>query len=178
MNLHALESEPSPSLSPAVIDRLATSSQALAPAGLELHSRETVAEILQRMETHAPRSVKGSLHALVNAMVRHHRPMKIASLAKLPEMSHISLSTIYRLVGQLDEAALLRRLGRDSKALHYMLLIPGCYRNYLTCMGCGQIQAFEEPEDMARRQAELEAKSRWKAVRCEVELFGWCPECG
>lgn len=134
-------------------------------------------EILRQMEV--PYSLKTkSLHTLVAALAKHHRPMKLEDMATLPEVSDLSLTSVYRLAAKLNECGMFRRLGRDDRSFYYLLRLPGSpLQHYLTCTTCGKVCEFDTSDPMTTLQRDVLSHTRWSDVRFELELFGRCPGC-
>lgn len=146
------------------------------PPFTDQHTR-TANDILRHLGVPSTQKTK-SLHTLVATLAKHHRPMKLVDMASLPELSELSLTTVYRLAAKLNEGGMFRRLGGDDRAFYYLLRIPGSpLQHYLTCTVCGSVREFATSDGMMGLRQDVLTHTHWRNVRFELELFGTCPRC-
>ena len=96
----------------------------------------------------------------------------------LEQGSDIGLATIYRVLGQFEQAGLLRRNNFAADKAMYELE-EGMHHDHLVCLDCGKVEEFYDPEieklqnTVARNKGytlgehSLSLYARCNKVRCE-----------
>jgi len=139
-------------------------------------AEKLVEEIMVRLRELGMRRT-AALGVLLNQMAEEHRPKTLAEIARFPGLEDRDQTTIYRLVGKLEEAGVVRRLGLQGRRSHYELLVPSHHHDYLVCRDCGRVE--EAPTDCHLHDVETEIMetSGWSELAHELEFHGRCPEC-
>lgn len=89
---------------------------------------------------------------------------------------HLGLTTIYRVLAQLEEARLLKRSSLNPDKAVYEL-DDGHHHDHLVCISCGHIEEFEEAI-IERRQEEIAAAKGFRLVEHALSIYGICKQCG
>lgn len=117
------------------------------------------------------------LRPFVRALVKNPRPMTALELAHLPDIREMSMTTIYRMIGKLDDAGLLRRQSNGARADLLVINLPENPRCYLICSTCGDTVELPYPESLEQLSSECSHNTGWSAVKLDVHLSGLCPAC-
>ncbi len=89
--------------------------------------------------------------------------------------SRLSLATVYRTLGALKEAGVVRELHLDEEHHHYELDRQDGH-SHLVCLGCGRV--FEVDSQAFVEAAQRISQSKGFSIsKAEVELTGYCAEC-
>ncbi len=90
---------------------------------------------------------------------------------------HIGLTTIYRVLSQLENAGILMRHYFDGVKAYYELQ-TNHHHDHLVCLRCGKIVEFFDPE-IENRQHEIAALHDINLTHHHLYLFGYCldPNC-
>jgi Fur family ferric uptake transcriptional regulator len=138
---------------------------------------ETLAEtVISQLRGQGFRRTR-ALVALLTELATHHHPVTLAELTELPSLAESDHATIYRLMMKLEEAGMVRRLGFHGRSVHFQLVIHGHHHDYLVCKSCGDIAEVDIPCPVSQVEREVAAKSGWRDVEHELEVFGVCPAC-
>ena len=90
------------------------------------------------------------------------------------EIPHVSLGTIYRTLGILREAGLLRELDYGSSLSHYDASTKG--HPHIVCTNCGRINDLQLPlPDKLEEQASK--ATDFLITDHRLEFYGLCPDC-
>ncbi|MDO4794513.1 MAG: ferric iron uptake transcriptional regulator [Brachymonas sp.] len=78
---------------------------------------------------------------------QEHRHMSAEDLYRIlaKQGSNIGLATIYRVLGQFEQAGLLRRNNFSTDKAMYEL-DKGLHHDHLVCLDCGKVEEFYDPE--------------------------------
>jgi Fur family ferric uptake transcriptional regulator len=88
---------------------------------------------------------------------------------------HIGLTTVYRVLSQLEAAGLLKRNSlHPDKAVYE--LDDGHHHDHLVCVSCGRIDEFQESM-IERRQEEIAQMRGFRLVEHALCIYGICAEC-
>lgn len=87
----------------------------------------------------------------------------------------IGLTTIYRVLSQLEAAGLLTRTGFQPERAVYELN-DGRHHDHLVCSECGHVEEFEE-SIIEKRQHEVAADRGFRLVEHALYIYGICRKC-
>ena len=90
------------------------------------------------------------------------------------EIPHVSLGTIYRTLGILKEAGLLRELDYGSSLSHYDANTEN--HPHTVCTNCGRIDDLELPlgNELERQ---VKGATDFAVSDHRLEFYGLCPDC-
>lgn len=87
-----------------------------------------------------------------------------------------SRATLYRTLGHLERAGVLRRLDIGGGHAHYEF-VGRDQHTHLVCTRCGRVVEISDPDLEARVAALLSARG-FSADRHALQVFGECDACG
>lgn len=91
------------------------------------------------------------------------------------QAEHVSLTTVYRVLTQLEGAGFLKRSGfQPEKALFE--LEDGMHHDHLVCTGCGRIEEFRDAA-IEHRQSEVARHRGFRLVEHALYIYGLCSMC-
>ena len=93
----------------------------------------------------------------------------------LEERSDIGLATVYRVLTQFEQAAILSRRHFESGKSVYELN-EGSHHDHFVCTNCGRVEEFYDAEIEQRQQAVATEKG-WKLMDHSMALYGLCSDC-
>lgn len=132
-------------------------------------------EITQRLNTKGYRLSKQRL-AVLNALqnTKSHPDANWIYERVRKEIPHISLGTVYRTLGILKEAGLLRELDYGSSLSHYDANTEN--HPHIVCTNCGRI--VDLPLSLPHRLKEQASKATdFLITDLRLEFYGLCPHC-
>lgn len=91
------------------------------------------------------------------------------------EDTRLSLATVYRALGALREARVVRELHLDEEHHHYELDGQDGH-SHLVCLGCGRVIEVDSPAFAEAALATGEAYG-FAITNAQVELTGYCAAC-
>lgn len=106
---------------------------------------------------------------------RRHLSAEDVHQALLQDSADLSLATIYRVLGQLEQAGILSRRSFDSGPAVYEI-DDGGHHDHLVCVHCGQVSEFQDPAIEAR-QAQVAAAQGFQLSDHRLVLYGLCRHC-
>ncbi|MBP6901417.1 MAG: ferric iron uptake transcriptional regulator [Burkholderiaceae bacterium] len=106
---------------------------------------------------------------------RRHLSAEDVHRALLQTHADVGLATVYRVLGQLEQAGILARRQFDTGAAVYEL-DEGGHHDHLVCVACGRVDEFHDPAIEAR-QAELAAERGFALTEHRLALYGRCRAC-
>jgi Fur family ferric uptake transcriptional regulator len=89
--------------------------------------------------------------------------------------SPTSRATLYRTLGHLERAGVLRRIDIGGDHAHYEF-VGADHHEHLVCTRCGRVVEIDEP-DLEARVAELLTAHGFSTDRHAMQVFGECGEC-
>jgi Fur family ferric uptake transcriptional regulator len=93
----------------------------------------------------------------------------------LEERSDIGLATVYRVLTQFEQAAILsRRHFESGKALYE--LNEGTHHDHMVCTSCGKVEEFFDAE-IEQRQQSVAQSMGWVMQDHAMALYGLCADC-
>lgn len=87
----------------------------------------------------------------------------------------LGLATVYRVLGQLEQAAIVVRRQFDQGAAVYELN-DLAHHDHLVCVGCGRVDEFHDPS-IELRQAQLARARGFELQDHRLALYGLCAGC-
>lgn len=93
----------------------------------------------------------------------------------LEERSDIGLATVYRVLTQFEQAAILSRSHFESGKAVYELN-EGQHHDHLVCTSCGRLEEFYDAEIEKRQQIVANDKG-WILQDHAMSLYGLCDAC-
>lgn len=87
----------------------------------------------------------------------------------------IGLATVYRVLGQLDQAGVVRRSVFDGQPAVFEI-DDRPHHDHLICVRCGQVAEFVDPVIEGHQHAVARARG-FELVEHRLALFGLCREC-
>jgi Fur family ferric uptake transcriptional regulator len=86
-----------------------------------------------------------------------------------------SRATLYRTLGHLERAGVLRRIDIGGDHAHYEF-VGTEHHEHLVCTTCGQVREVHEP-DLETRVAALLSANGFSTERHAMQVFGECGDC-
>ena len=93
----------------------------------------------------------------------------------LEDRSDIGLATVYRVLTQFEQAAILSRSHFESGKAVYELN-EGQHHDHLVCTSCGRLEEFYDAE-IEKRQQIVSTDKGWILQDHAMSLYGLCAEC-
>lgn len=93
----------------------------------------------------------------------------------LEENMDIGLATVYRVLGQLQQAGILSRSMFDGGKAVYEVN-EGVHHDHLICVLCGRVDEFHDP-GIEGRQLAIAAEHGYELQDHSLALYGVCPAC-
>ena len=93
----------------------------------------------------------------------------------LEERSDVGLATVYRVLTQFEQAAILSRSHFESGKAVYELN-EGQHHDHLVCTSCGRVEEFYDAEIEKRQQLVSKGKG-WVLQDHAMSLYGLCGNC-
>jgi len=90
--------------------------------------------------------------------------------------SRSSRATVYRTLGHLVGAGLLRRYDLPERSALYEPVFGRTHHEHLVCDACGAILEFVQ-EDIERLQDEICRQHRFRPLRHSLQIHGICDSC-
>jgi len=88
----------------------------------------------------------------------------------------VSRATVYRTVGLLESAGIIRRIDLDEPHAHYESTVGGAHHEHLICARCGKVE--EVSDKLLENRIERIAQTHgFRLTRHMVQLVGLCREC-
>ncbi|MEW6116097.1 MAG: transcriptional repressor [Nitrospirota bacterium] len=91
--------------------------------------------------------------------------------------SKVSRASVYRTIPLLVECGLIEQVERTDKHAHYEIVSGKSHHDHMICLKCGKVIEFYSPT-LEMLQDELCHKEKFKKVRHNLEIFGYCSKCG
>ena len=98
----------------------------------------------------------------------------LASLHR--EGTPVSRATVFRTLGRLVEAGVLRRHPLSDGRAFYEPALGREHHEHLICVECGSVVEFRSNEILAVESA-VAAEHGYLPIRHKLELYGLCPAC-
>jgi Fur family ferric uptake transcriptional regulator len=93
----------------------------------------------------------------------------------LAEHKDIGLATVYRALGQFEQAGLLIRHHFETGKAVYELRGKH-HHDHFVCLSCGRVEEFLDAE-IERRQRQMAQLRGWTLQDHAMSLYGLCPQC-
>ena len=90
----------------------------------------------------------------------------------LLEDADIGLATVYRVLTQFEQAAILTRSHFESEKAVYELS-DGTHHDHLVCLDCGRVEEFCDPE-IEKRQAAIAKSKGFQIADHALSLYASC----
>lgn len=88
----------------------------------------------------------------------------------------VSKASIYRAIPLFIDCGLIREVDFSDGHWHYEHIYGHGHHNHLKCLGCGEVQEFEEPS-LAQVEHRLAQEYGYNIVTHKLEVKGYCPAC-
>lgn len=114
--------------------------------------------------------------AILIALTKNHGPFTVEQIHKLVTKKVCDLATVYRCVGSLAEATILRRVEFGDGTSRYELAQPGeAHHHHVICTECKKVEIVDDPD---LEEIDRFAKKRgFSNISHTLEFFGTCPQC-
>jgi Fur family ferric uptake transcriptional regulator len=93
----------------------------------------------------------------------------------LDEKMGIGLATVYRVLGQLEQAGILTRSTFEAGKAVFEVN-EGTHHDHLICIACGAVDEFHD-RAIERRQLAVAAEHGYELQDHSLALYGLCPKC-
>lgn len=120
-------------------------------------------------------TLRASILGLFHKDERKHLSAEQVAAALADEFGHSTLSSVYRVLGQLHGARLLSSVTFGEGRVVYELG-DGRPHDHLVCQSCGRVEEFFDPLIQARQQAAADEKG-FTLSGNSVVLLGLCADC-
>ncbi|PTX99694.1 transcriptional repressor [Verrucomicrobia bacterium LW23] len=119
-----------------------------------------------------------ALTEVLRCLSAERLPINWSDLAKRPAVARLcDPTTVFRIISRLESMGIVRRVGLHSRHTHYVLSAPGDCADYLICKACGDIRDLPVDCPLSGVEAGIEAKTGYRTLFHELEVYGICPEC-
>ena len=110
-------------------------------------------------------------------VMRHH--FNASELVeKLKEgRKRVSRGTVYRTLGLLETAGIVRKIYEGERHLHYERVWGVAHYDHLLCESCGKVLKFFKKE-IAKAMETVCAESGFEPRTHTIQILGLCSECG
>jgi Fur family ferric uptake transcriptional regulator len=88
----------------------------------------------------------------------------------------VSRATVYRTVGHLCKAGVVRKIDADQAHALYECTTGIGHHEHMICRRCGRIAEFQDPE-LEKRIDDIAERNGFHMTRHTVQLFGLCGRC-
>ncbi len=88
----------------------------------------------------------------------------------------VSKASIYRALPLFIDCGLIREVDFRDGHWHYEHIYGHAQHNHLRCLGCGEIQEFEEP-GLKRLEEQLARQYGYQIRGHQLEVHGYCSNC-
>lgn len=131
----------------------------------------------QELRSHGLKSTLPRLRVLELFQTSTERHLSADEVYRLlsQNQADIGLTTVYRVLSQLEAAGLLTRTGFQPERAIYELN-DGRHHDHLVCTACGRVEEFEE-RIIEKRQQEVAESRGFRLVEHALYLYGICSEC-
>jgi Fur family transcriptional regulator, ferric uptake regulator len=141
--------------------------------GAELHS--AVASRLRLLD----QRYTSNRRSLVDALTRSGRPLTPAELAA---GDNGAVSSLYRNLGVLEEAGVLRRVAStDGQARYELAEELTEHHHHLVCRRCGRVEDVDAPgpleKAVARELEQVATASGFRPEEHRLDVVGVCADC-
>jgi Fur family ferric uptake transcriptional regulator len=143
-----------------------------------LGERESPDQILQRILDLRGQKYTAERREILNVVLTTHEHFDANSLYELLHKRgvRVSKATVYRTLGLLREAGIIREVFHGEHGAHYEHVYGHGHHEHMLCVSCGRIIEFgskhlEEIQEAACRE------HRFVALRHRLEIFGYCEVC-
>jgi len=121
--------------------------------------------------------LKATLPRLKVLEILRHGPRRHLSAEELHREllrvdADVGLATVYRVLGQLEQAGIVVRRNFDTGPAVYEIDL-GEHHDHLVCVRCGRVDEFEDRAIEARQQAVAEARG-FRLTEHRLALYGRC----
>ncbi len=117
--------------------------------------------------------------AILEAFLAEDAHVSAEELYDRVRRSHPSIghATIYRSMALFVEAGIAKeRRFHEEGRVRYEPGLDADHHDHLVCLGCGEIQEFEDPT-IERLQNEIARTRGFSVTFHRLELYGLCPRC-
>jgi Fur family ferric uptake transcriptional regulator len=90
--------------------------------------------------------------------------------------SKVSKASIYRALPLFIDCGLIREVDFSDGHWHYEHIFGHAHHCHLRCLGCGEIQEFEEP-GLLLLEERLAQKYRYRIKGHQLLVAGYCADC-
>ncbi len=90
--------------------------------------------------------------------------------------SKVSKASIYRALPLFIECGLIREVDFRDGHWHYEHIYGHALHCHLRCLGCGEVQEFEEP-GLQLLEERLSRKYRYQIKGHQLQVLGYCAAC-
>jgi Fur family ferric uptake transcriptional regulator len=127
------------------------------------------------LRDHGLKATQPRLKVLALFQSQPDRHFSAEDVHQLLQAEHVSLTTIYRVLAQLEAAGFLKRSSfQPEKALYE--LEDGAHHDHLVCIECGCIEEFRDPV-IERKQEEIASERGFRLVEHALCIYGVCAAC-
>ena len=136
------------------------------------HTLDTVLEALKKngLKLTTPR------RAILRALVDRHGPFTAEEIHKLITKRICDLATVYRTLGSLEEARIIKRCDFGDGSSRYELAeSDDKHHHHIICNQCKSIEVID---DTGLEEIDRFARNRgFTNISHTLEFFGTCPRC-
>jgi Fur family ferric uptake transcriptional regulator len=115
--------------------------------------------------------------AILHALMKHHGPFNAEEIHELITRNLCDLATVYRCLGSLEKAALIRRCDFGDGVGRYELNATGTHHHHhhVICRRCKKVEVLEDCEmpDLNK----IPKKLGYSEISHSLEFFGVCRKC-
>lgn len=90
--------------------------------------------------------------------------------------SKVSKASIYRSLPLFMDCSLIREVDFRDGHWHYEHIYGQALHNHLRCLGCGEVQEFEEPA-LKHLEEQLAQTYHYQIKGHQLQVHGYCPTC-
>lgn len=114
---------------------------------------------------------------VIQALFDDHGPFTAEEIHRRVTKKVCDLATIYRTLGSLEEAGILRRCEfGDGSARYELSGEEEHHHHHIVCRGCKRVEVVDDPAIEALFE-KLVRKHGFRDASHHLEFFGTCPRC-
>jgi len=120
------------------------------------------------------------LAKVLEILVECDEPVAVKSLLERKSIGgNCDPATLYRLLGRLEKAGIIRRLGLHDRAAYYELISTEehHHHDYVVCTVCGKLQSLDMHCPVESMEVEVSRRTGFQQLHHELQYYGICPDC-
>lgn len=118
---------------------------------------------------------RGTILEYISSQTTHFHAEDLIKSLKERGMA-VSRATVFRTLGHLQEAGLIRQVASDQTPGRYEFIGDSQHHEHMTCAKCGEVFEFHD-KLLEQRIESVARKSGFVMTRHSVQIWGVCRRC-